>query len=253
VTLSQITFDMQNEEDFQKKTESIFNLKPDGVLMAPIFKSQSLVFCSRLVKEKIPFVFVDGFIENTGFLAYVGENIFQSGRVAGQLIDMVTPESSDLLIVNITRNIQNELHLKNRTLGFLSFFDKLTSKKGKKINISIPDPSPGSIKVAMDDVFEENPAIGSIFISGSKSYLIALYLEKKGLTSINLIGYDLLDKNVRYLKSGIIRFLIGQRPEEQTYKGIKKLFEFLSSHKIPDRIEYLPVDIVTSENVDFFL
>ncbi len=253
VTLSQITFDMQNEEDFQKKTETIFDLKPDGVLMAPIFKSQSIVFCSRLVKEKIPFVFVDGFIENTDFLAYVGENIFQSGRVAGQLIDMVTPESSDLLIVNITRNIQNELHLKNRTLGFLSFFDKLTSKKGKKINISIPDPSPGSIKVAMDDVFEENPAIGSIFISGSKSYLIALYLEKKGLTSINLIGYDLLDKNVRYLKSGIIRFLIGQRPEEQTYKGIKKLFEFLSSHKIPDRIEYLPVDIVTSENVDFFL
>jgi LacI family transcriptional regulator len=55
------------------------------------------------------------------------------------------------------------------------------------------------------------------------------------------------------LKSGSIRFLIGQRPEEQTYKGIKKLFEYLSLHKIPDKIEYLPVDIVTSENVEFFL
>jgi LacI family transcriptional regulator len=206
-----------------------------------------------LFKEKIPFVFVDGFIENTEFLAYIGEDIFQSGRVAGQLIDLVTPEKGDILIVNIARNIQNVHHLNSRTLGFLSYFEKSGGNKGKKINISIPDPSSESIKVAIDQVFEENPGIRSIFISGSKSYLIALYLEKKGLKSINLIGYDLLDMNIKYLKSGITRFLIGQRPEEQTYKGIKKLFEFLSSHKIPDKIEYLPVDIVTSENVDFFL
>jgi len=26
------------------------------------------------------------------FLAYIGEEIFQSGRVAGQLVDIVTPE-----------------------------------------------------------------------------------------------------------------------------------------------------------------
>ena len=51
--------------------------------------------------------------------------------------------------------------------------------------------------------------------------------------------------------SGTTRFLIGQRPEEQTYKGIKKLFEYPSLNKLPDKIEYLPVDIVTSENVDF--
>ena len=58
---------------------------------------------------------------------------------------------------------------------------------------------------------------------------------------------------MKYLKTGVTKFLIGQRPEEQTYKGIKKLFEFISMHKIPDKIEYLPVDIVTSENVDFFI
>jgi len=253
VTLSQITFDMLNEEDFQKKTSSVLNLKPDGVLLAPIFKSESIAFCSRLHKEKIPFVFVDGFIENTDFLAYIGEDIFQSGRVAGQLIDMVTPEKSDILVANIARNIQNVHHFNNRTQGFLSYFEKSGCNKGKKINISIPDPSSKTIRISMDEVFKENPDIGSIFISCSKSYLIALYLEEKGLKSINLIGYDLLDMNVKYLKSGVTKFLIGQRPEEQTYKAVKKLFEYLSLNKVPDKIEYLPVDVVTSENVDFFL
>lgn len=253
VSLSQVTFDILNEYDFQKKAISVLNLKPDGVLLAPIFKSESITFCSRLFKEKIPFVFVDGFIEDTDFLAYVGENIFQSGRVAGQLVDIVTPEKSDILVVTIAKNIQNVHHLNNRTQGFLSYFENSGFNKGKKIIINIPDPSPESIKVTLNKALQENPDIGSIFITGSRSYLIALYLQEKILKSINLIGYDLLDKNVFFLKTGITRFLIGQRPEEQTYKGIKKLFEFLSLHKVPDRIEYLPVDIVTSENVDFFL
>jgi LacI family transcriptional regulator len=253
VTLSQITFDMQNEDDFQKKTDTVLDLKPDGVLLAPIFKSESITFCSRLVKENIPFIFIDGFIEDTGFLAYVGENIFQSGRVAGQLIDMVTSEKNDILVVNIAKNLQNVHHLDKRTQGFLNYFEKSGRNKGKKININIPDPSSDSIKTAMDRVFEENPGIGSIFISGSKSCLIASYLEENGFKSINLIGYDLLEMNVKYLKSGTTRFLLGQRPEEQTYKGIKKLFEFLSLNKVPEKMEYLPVDIVTSENVDFLL
>jgi LacI family transcriptional regulator len=253
VTLSQVTFDIQDEEDFQQKAGSVFDLKPDGVLMAPIFKSESIPLCSRLFKDKIPFVFIDGYIENTDFLAYIGEDIFQSGRVAGQLMDMVTPFKSDILIINIARNIKNVHHLNNRAQGFLNYFEKSGNNRGKKINISIPDPSPGAIKTAIDKVLEENPGIRSVFISGSKSYLIALYLEEMGLSSINLIGYDLLDRNVNYLKSGIIRFLIGQRPEEQAYKGIKKLFEFLSLHKIPDKMEYLPIDVVTSENVDFFI
>lgn len=253
VTLSQVNFDMQSEDDFQRKTSIVLDLKPDGVLLAPIFKSESIVFCSRLQKEKVPFVFIDGYIENTDFLAYIGEDIFQSGKVAGQLVDMVTPEKSDILVVTIARNIQNVHHLINRTEGFLSYFRNSGRNKARKITINISDPSSDTVKSALDKAFLENPGIGSIFITGSRSYLIAQYLEKRGLESINLIGYDLLDSNVKFLKSGIIRFLIGQRPGEQTFKGIKKLFEYLSQYKIPDKIEYLPVDIVTSENVDFFL
>jgi LacI family transcriptional regulator len=253
VTNTQVTFDMFNEEDFQSKARSVISLKPDGVLLAPIFKSESTSFCLGLNEMKIPFVFVDGFIENTEFLAYIGEDIFRSGRVAGQLTDMITPEKSDILIFNIARNIQNVHHLNNRMKGFLSYFENSGFNKGRKIKVTIPDPSAGMVKSAIDKTFIENPEIGSIFMSGSKSYLLASYLEETGYKNVNLIGYDLLDKNVRYLRSGTIRFLIGQRPEEQTYKAVRKLFEFLSLNKIPEKIEYLPVDIVTSENVDFFV
>jgi LacI family transcriptional regulator len=253
VTLTEVTFDMQSELDFQKKALSVLKLKPDAVLFAPIFQSESTTFCSRLNKENIPFIFIDGYIENTDFLAYIGENIFQSGRVAGQLIDLVTPEKSDIIVVSIAKNVQNTFHLNNRSQGFLSYFEKTGRNTGKKISLNIPDPSSESVRNALDKSFREFPEIKSIFITGSRSYLIAKYLEENHIKSVNLIGYDLLDINIKYLKSGTTKFLLGQRPEEQTYKGIKKLFEYLSLHKVPDKIEYLPVDIVTSENADFFL
>ena len=251
--LSQVTFDMHSEEDFQLKTTDVLSLKPEGVILVPIFKSESISFCKRLNKEKIPFVFIDGFIENTDFLAYIGEDIFQSGKVAGQLIDMVTPEANDILVVSIARNVQNVHHLNNRIQGFLSYFEISGLNKGKKILVNIPDPSYESIKSAIDEIFDNNRGIRSIFITGSRSYQIAMYIEERGLKGINLIGYDLLDQNVKYLKSGVTRFLIGQRPEEQTYKAVKKLFEYLTMNKVPEKIEYLPVDIITSENVDFFI
>lgn len=253
VNLIQVTFDLLDENDFQEKTIKVLNLHPDGIILAPIFKTESIAFCEKLTKRKIPFVFVDGFIKETKFLAYIGEDIFHSGRVAGQLADMITPAGKDILVVNLARNIQNVHHLNNRTQGFLSYFPESGKNRRNKLNISIPNTEPETIKTEMDRVFTQNPEIGAIFITGSKSYKIADYITNKGLKSVNIIGYDLLEKNIAYLKSGIIKFLIGQRPEEQTYKGVKKLFEFLTQSRIPERIEYLPVDVVTSENVKFFL
>ena len=116
----------------------VLGMKPDGVLLAPIFKSESVAFCSQLQKENVPFVFIDGYIENTDFLAYIGENIYQSGRVAGQLIDMITPEKSDMLVVTIARNIRNVHHLTIRTEGFLSYFRNRARNQGKRIIIKYP-------------------------------------------------------------------------------------------------------------------
>jgi LacI family transcriptional regulator len=253
VTLTRITFNIQSEKDFLKKTEEVLLLNPDGVIFAPIFKSESVGFCSILENKGIPVVLIDGYIENTHFLAYIGEDVFRSGRVAGQLTDMITPESKDILTVNITRNIKNVHHLNKRLAGFLDYFENSGRNTGKKINVNIPDPSTETVKTEMDNIIELYPNIGSLFISGSKLYLIAQYLEERGIRSFKMIGYDLLDLNVKYLKLGFASFLIGQRPEEQAYKGIKKLFEYLSLNKMTDKMEYLPIDIVNSENVDFFI
>lgn len=253
IMLNQVNFDLLDEKDFEKQSQKVISLAPDGVILAPIFKTQAVTFCNQLSKKKIPFVFIDGFLEETDFLSYTGEDIFQSGRVAAQLIDLVTPAEKDILIINITRNIKNVHHLNKRAQGFMSYFPESGKNRGDLISMSISDPVAENVRKELERTLTKNPDIGSIFVTGSKSYKVADYLESKGINSINLIGYDLLESNVNYLITGTIKFLIGQRPDEQTYKGIRKLFDYLSMDKVPEKMEYLPIDVVTSENVQFFV
>jgi LacI family transcriptional regulator len=252
VALGQVNFDMTCENDFQKKADAVLTMNPDGIVLAPLFKKESISFCNKLARKGIPFVFIDGYLDETRFLSYTGEDIYQSGRVAGQLTVMLNQTGKDILIVNIARNLQNFHHLNSRTEGFLSYFPSERRNGTEIINLNIPDSDKTAVQRDLDRALNRNKDIGTVFVTGSKSFKVAEYIDNKGIKNINLIGYDIHERNVQYLKNGIIRFLIGQRPEEQTYKSVKKLFDFLSLNKVPEKIEYVPIDIVSSENVKFF-
>ena len=87
----------------------------------------------------------------------------------------------------------------------------------------------------------------------SKVFLIAEFLEKKNIIGNILIGHDLLDESIKYLNSGIIDFLIAQNPEEQGYKAIINLFNYLALKREINKVHYFPIDIITKENFQFYL
>lgn len=253
VSLELVLFDMHQDNDFLIKAEEVMQMNPDGVLMAPIFKHESISFCQRLTKLDIPFVFIDNFIDSSAYLCYIGEDAYHSGRVAAQLVDLATPVDKDVLIVNVAKDLENLHHFNNRTQGFLSYYNGATRRKGDCISVEIKTPDFDQVKLTLDDAFNKHFNIGAVFVTSSKVHKIARYLEETNRKNLLLVGYDIVDKNVLYMRNGYIQFLIGQRPDKQAEKGIIKLFEYVFSEKVPDKKEYLPIDVVTSENVDYYL
>jgi len=60
------------------------------------------------------------------------------------------------------------------------------------------------------------PGLRGIFVSTSKAtYLVASILERHNKKDLALVGYDLLEESVPFLKSGTIHFLINQNPKRQ--------------------------------------
>ena len=81
---------------------------------------------------------------------------------------------------------------------------------------------------------------------------MAGYLQRKKQKLDALVGYDLLQKNVEYLKSGEVNYLIGQRPGLQGYCGVKALCNHIVFKKPVTAVKYMPIDVLMKENIDFY-
>jgi LacI family transcriptional regulator len=97
----------------------------------------------------------------------------------------------------------------------------------------------------------ENVTIGLTF--NSKAYLISEYLQELDKNDFRLIGYDLLEQNVEFLKNGNnIQFLIAQQPHQQGYRAVTSLCDHLIFHKEVEQINYMPIDLLCAENIDYY-
>ncbi|PWD98729.1 LacI family DNA-binding transcriptional regulator [Marinilabilia rubra] len=244
-------FELHNEVDFLTKTREILENPTDGVILAPILKNEALHFCEELDRKKIPYIFIDTFLDNTNCISFIGEDAFQGGRVAASLIDFGIAPEKDILVVNLAKNLENTQHLNRRNQGFLSYFLDTGQNTGMKITVEIHQTDKETVEAKIDKVLKQNPNIGAILVSSAKTHVIARYLEKKRLDTI-LVGYEITRKNTDYLKKGIIHFLIGQRPMDQSEKAVKRLFEYLTSHTIALKHEFQPVEIINTETLSMY-
>jgi len=247
-----ITYNFFDEKDFISRCDDIMSLRPDGVLFAPVFRAGSMAFAERLTTESIPYVLIDSALDGADYLAFTGEDAFRSGRIAGHLADITTGPGKEILIVNMAQNLEDAHHLNNRNRGFLKFFSDKYNHGIVMSSITITETGYQAMKTAMDKIALEKPELKAVFISGSRTYKIARWITESGFTPPVVVGYDLTEKNLEYLQSGIITFLLGQRPAEQAYKSTMKLFNYLYFGRVPEKNEFLPVDIITRENFEAF-
>jgi LacI family transcriptional regulator len=237
------------------KTEAglILQSNPDGVVLAPFFSRESIEFITELKKREIPYVFIDSSIKDSEKLSYIGQDSFRSGTLAARLLDYSIPEKATILILHFAKERDNLNHLAQREKGFYEYF--LTNKSSEKknlITLEIADPTnPESLNVILEQ-FKLNQDIKGIFVTNSQVYYLARILEMANVSGIRVIGHDLINENINFLKKGIVDFLICQRPEEQGYSAITTLFENIVLKKEVKNENYTSIDIITKENLDYY-
>lgn len=247
-------FDIMSEDDFRRGCDAVLELRPHGVVFAPIFKQESIDFAHRLDKAGIPYSFVDTFVEGTACVSFTGEDAYCSGRVAASLIDFGLSPDMDILIVNIAKNLENSHHLTTRNQGFKSYFEQdARNRQAVCHTIELSAAEPELVMQKIKKVLDEYQNIGGIWVSGAKSFAVAACLEKLGRKDIILVGYDVFAANAEYVKNGYINFLIEQQPREQSMKAVQHMFDYLAMHTRPKVPEYQQVEIVNAENIQFLM
>lgn len=250
VQIQPFTFNQADSKSFATESKRILELQPDGVVMAPFFKKEALPFIEELRELNIPFVFIDSEIKDAGQLSYIGQNSFQSGLVSGKLLDMILP-AGNILIIHFAKEMDNQNHLIQREKGFYDWFAKRKDNPHKLFTIEIPDTDDSKWMDRVNKKISEDNIKG-IFVTNSKVFNIGRLLETRNITNMMVIGHDLIRENLEYLNKDFVQFLICQRPEEQGYNAINKLFRSVVQKRQIEEENYTSIDIITKENADYY-
>jgi LacI family transcriptional regulator len=246
-------FKQSDSQTFIDESQSILQSEPDGVVLAPFFSRESRPFIAELKKRNIPYVFIDSNINDSEKLSYIGQDSFQSGKLSAKLLDYSIPAEATILIVHFAKEMDNLNHLAQREKGFYEYFKNVDStRKRKLITIEIADPTDILLEKQMETILDQQPDVKGIFVTNSQVYHLARFIEQKNIKDIRIIGHDLIDENILYLKKGIVDFLICQRPEEQGYNAIYALFDHILIKKQIQINNFTSIDIITKENIDYY-
>lgn len=243
-------YDQNLRESFIEQTEIILNSKPHGVLLAPSFIEESITFTNKCKELNIPYVLIDSDIPNQGSLSYIGPNLYHSGYLGAHLISYLIKEQDSVLLVNISKEIDNHHHLLKKEEGFRAYFED-HQKANDIFRIDIKQTDYQSIEKNLTQAFEKYSNIKVVFVTNSRVSDVAHFIENYGKNVI-LIGYDFLNKNIEYLDKGTIDFLICQKPLEQAYRGVMALYQHLAISLPVENIYFMPIDILTKENYSFY-
>jgi LacI family transcriptional regulator len=245
-------FELTSKDSFIATAQAAIATKPDGLVIAPIFYHEALPVFETLKNEQIPYVLFNTNIPEATPLSFIGQNLFESGKVAAQLLHFGQETPGTFAVLHIDEDIQDSIHLLEKEKGFREYFSSNGKAKFeiKALNIN---PTDSSFEKQLNDLIN-NPDIRGIFVSTSKgSATVASYLDKHAKRHIRLIGYDILDENLKYLKTGTIDFLIHQNPKRQAFLGVSHLVNHLMFKKSMPQQELFPLEVITEQNLSSYL
>lgn len=246
-------YDLYDKTSFRQAAQKVFETNPDAIISSPIFHHEALEFFQLIGDDNIPYVFFNSNIPEVDPICFIGQDFYQSGKLGAELLDLSVKASGTFAILHIYEDIHDAIHLEQKEKGFIDYFLEKNNQDFKAIGMDYSHPEDPSLEKELVALLAD-PKMKGLFVTTSKGvFITASFLEKHGRKDIRLVGYDLLEENIEYLKKGVIDFLIHQNPKRQTALGISYLANYLLFNKETPSTDLFPLEIITRQNLKTFL
>ncbi|MDR1810823.1 MAG: LacI family DNA-binding transcriptional regulator [Prevotella sp.] len=225
----------------------------DAALIAALFDEPTVKLSAVLDEQNIPYVFIDSNISGQNNIAYFGADSYNSGAVAAKLMLYDIGEHTDIFIATLTTNNKKDsAQTYIREQGFRDYLSNV-GYKGVIHNVELSDDYTQIVRKITRLIEEKGELLGGI-VFNSRIHELATILYRKMTTphNIKLLGYDAIEKNIEALKRNEISFLLSQRSDVQGYNGVKALSNLLLLRKKTPKINYMPIDILIRQNVEYY-
>lgn len=227
---------------------------PSGVIVVPASLELTRQFTDQLHERNIPFIMLDSYMPDLRPLAFYGQDSFASGYFAAKMLMLIARNETEIMLMKQTVDGKAVASKQqdNREVGFRHYM----RDHFPNINIIEVDlPFVYSRKKYTDileNYFSTHPKTHHCITMTSKAHLVGDFLLKTNRRNIQIMGYDMVGKNANCLRQGSISFIIAQHGYMQGYYSVDALARAIILHKNVTPVNYMPIEILSKENVDFY-
>lgn len=256
VNVEECLYDQYDVDSFLSECRRVIGEGYSGAIIAPMFLDATRTVTVELEEADIPYIILNTSVNGVyGHLAYFGQPIYDSGSFCADiLMSGSSEENRDVVhLVRIERDVKGLSDpSQERRKGFM---DYLTAHfPGTEVrNVVINPNSPEEAHRIMDDAFADVGGCPNVVTLNSRIFLVADYLRESGRKGWNVIGYDVLEKNMTALKDGYVKYLIAQHSDRDAQEAVTALTDFLVLGKRPDRADnFSSIDLLSRYNCRFY-
>ena len=246
-------FERSSEESFREVGSEALATSPEGVIVVPSSLEVTREFTDQLHERNIPFIMLDSFMPDLKPLSFYGQDSFCSGFFAAKMLMMIASNEKEIMLMRQTKDghvVSKQQD--NREVGFRHYMhDHFPSVKIIDLDMPLNSSKSEAVKM-LEKYFTDHPDTHHCITLTSKAHIVGDFLLKTNRRDVQIMGYDMVEKNARCLREGSISFLIAQHAYMQGYSCVDSLFRAIVLKKKVAPINYMPIELLMKENVDFY-
>ena len=246
-------YERSSEDSFRQKAEEIMQAQPEGVVVVPSSLDVTREFTDHLHEQGIPFILLDSYMPDLKPLSFFGQDSFCSGVFAAKMLMMIANKEGEIMLMRQTKDGRVvSKQQDNREVGFRHYMhDHYPNVTITDLDLSLYGTRSEYMK-QLEKFFTTHPHIHHCITMTSKAHIVGDFLLKTNRRDIQIMGYDMVEKNARCLREGSISFLIAQHAYMQGYSCVETLFRAIVLKKKVTPVNYMPIELLMKENIDFY-
>lgn len=240
-------------DTFRKTFDECLECNPNGVIVVPSGADITKEFADKLHERDIPFILLDSYMAELKPLSFVGQDSKNSGYFAAKILMLIASQEKEIMIMKQMKD--GKLASKqqgNREIGFKEYM-KSHFPHIRILELDLPlDEDKNEYDGILEDFFRQHPNVRHCITFCSKAHIVGDFFLRNNRNDMQIMGYDMVEKNARCLRQGSISFLIAQHAFMQGFFCVDTLFKYIVLQKEVEPLNYMPIELLTKENVDFY-
>ncbi|MBR5654332.1 MAG: LacI family DNA-binding transcriptional regulator [Prevotella sp.] len=254
VDVKMLYYQRFHDDTFLQACDECLSMDPDGVVIVPDQFKITKSFTDRLHERSIPFVLLDSYMPDLKPLSFYGQDSFASGSFAAKMLMLIAKNESEVMMMKRTLNGRvASQQQENRELGFRRYMKAhYPHVKINEVHLPLDEDNRDGYDDILEQYFTNHPKTHHCITFCSKAHIVGDFLLRSHRNDVQIAGYDMVQKNANCLRSGSISFLIAQHAYMQGYYCVEVLFRAIVLKTQVTPVNYMPIEILYKENVDFY-